>query len=242
MRAREDVRADLMRARHRLSKLLLRHGLVYNGGKAWTAAHHQWLAGHHFEQIGLRLAYDEALDSPTPDPGRTASSTAPNPQATGLRRVRRWRHRVGPGARRGPGYGPAGFGRSGAGQGAVTDRPIAGTGRVRPDQAPSWTSGVCRFAERVMASSSRHHLQAHHGTRRTSEGRRSSTAGGRPICLDAPAQSVGADPPGTAAPVPSSAARRVAAGRSGQLSGRAVDSRASAECTGSRPPFGNRVP
>ncbi|MGY3379465.1 hypothetical protein ACVWYS_001422 [Arthrobacter sp. TE12231] len=43
MRAREDVRADLMRARNRLSKLLLRHGLVSPGGDAWTDAHHTWL-------------------------------------------------------------------------------------------------------------------------------------------------------------------------------------------------------
>lgn len=32
VRAREDCRGDLMRARHRLSKLLLRHGIVYHGG------------------------------------------------------------------------------------------------------------------------------------------------------------------------------------------------------------------
>ena len=38
VRASEDVRADLMRARHRISKLLLRHGLVYSGGHAWTDA------------------------------------------------------------------------------------------------------------------------------------------------------------------------------------------------------------
>lgn len=43
VRAREDVRADLMRARNRLSKLLLRHGLVSSGGDAWTDAHHTWL-------------------------------------------------------------------------------------------------------------------------------------------------------------------------------------------------------
>jgi transposase len=36
VRAREDTRTDLMRARHRLSKLLLRHGIVYCGGRAWT--------------------------------------------------------------------------------------------------------------------------------------------------------------------------------------------------------------
>ena len=37
VRAREDVRGDLMRVRHRVSKLLLRHGHVYYGGTAWTA-------------------------------------------------------------------------------------------------------------------------------------------------------------------------------------------------------------
>lgn len=43
VRAREDIRGDLMRARHRLSKLLLRHDVRYEG-TAWTAAHHRWLA------------------------------------------------------------------------------------------------------------------------------------------------------------------------------------------------------
>src|SRR4051794_6027523 len=36
VRAREDVRGDLMRARHRLSKFLLRQGIVWIGGAAWT--------------------------------------------------------------------------------------------------------------------------------------------------------------------------------------------------------------
>lgn len=36
VRAREDARADLIRVRHRLSKLLLRHGRIYSDGKAWT--------------------------------------------------------------------------------------------------------------------------------------------------------------------------------------------------------------
>lgn len=43
VRAREDCRGDLMRARHRLSKLLLRHGIVYFGGAAWTTKHDLWL-------------------------------------------------------------------------------------------------------------------------------------------------------------------------------------------------------
>ena len=36
VRARDDVRTDLMAARHRLSKLLLRHGLVYDGSVTWN--------------------------------------------------------------------------------------------------------------------------------------------------------------------------------------------------------------
>jgi transposase len=44
VRAREAVRVDLMRARHRLSKLLLRHGIRFEDGAAWTGRHHAWLA------------------------------------------------------------------------------------------------------------------------------------------------------------------------------------------------------
>src|ERR671937_2376242 len=45
VRAREDVRGDLMRARHRMSKLLLRHEVRYDGtAAAWTTHHHRWLA------------------------------------------------------------------------------------------------------------------------------------------------------------------------------------------------------
>ena len=34
---------DLMRSRHRLSKLLLRHGIRFDDGHAWTERHRQWL-------------------------------------------------------------------------------------------------------------------------------------------------------------------------------------------------------
>ena len=44
VRAREAVRADLMRCRHRLSKLLLRHGMRFDAGQAWTQRHRDWLA------------------------------------------------------------------------------------------------------------------------------------------------------------------------------------------------------
>ncbi|HME04847.1 MAG TPA: IS110 family transposase [Solirubrobacteraceae bacterium] len=44
VRAREAVRVDLMRCRHRLSKLLLRHGIRFDDGQAWTERHRAWLA------------------------------------------------------------------------------------------------------------------------------------------------------------------------------------------------------
>ena len=43
IRAREAVRVDLMRCRHRLGKLLLRHGIRFEDGDAWTTRHQQWL-------------------------------------------------------------------------------------------------------------------------------------------------------------------------------------------------------
>jgi transposase len=45
VRAREAVRVDLMRCRHRLSKLLLRRGIRFDDGRAWTERHRAWLAG-----------------------------------------------------------------------------------------------------------------------------------------------------------------------------------------------------
>ena len=54
VRAREDCRGDLMRARHRLSKLLLRYGIVYYGGDAWTGKHDQWLRTQALPQLSTR--------------------------------------------------------------------------------------------------------------------------------------------------------------------------------------------
>src|SRR3954468_1255342 len=61
VRAREDCRGDLMRARHRLSKLLLRHGIVYYGGAAWTGKHDTWLRHEALAQLtgrATQLAFD----------------------------------------------------------------------------------------------------------------------------------------------------------------------------------------
>jgi hypothetical protein len=57
VRAREDARADLMRVRHRLSKLLLRHGLMWER-RAWTGEHDRWLRGMRFEGP-LAVCFDE---------------------------------------------------------------------------------------------------------------------------------------------------------------------------------------
>ena len=66
VRAREDARGDLMRTRHRLSKLLLRHGIVYDGGKAWTAKHDAWLHRQARGQLAggvTGLAFDADYDA-----------------------------------------------------------------------------------------------------------------------------------------------------------------------------------
>jgi len=69
VRAREDARGDLMRARHRLSKLLLRHGLVYEGS-AWTRAHDTWLRRQRFAGRVLALAFDESYGAVAQAKGR----------------------------------------------------------------------------------------------------------------------------------------------------------------------------
>lgn len=44
LRCREDIRIDLLRARHRLSKFLLRHGRRFTATKStWSQRHHAWL-------------------------------------------------------------------------------------------------------------------------------------------------------------------------------------------------------
>jgi transposase len=63
VRAREDVRGDLMRCRHRLSKLLLRHGIVYCGGHPWNGVHEVWLRRQQFDQRGVQLAFDADLEA-----------------------------------------------------------------------------------------------------------------------------------------------------------------------------------
>jgi transposase len=63
VRAREDARGDLMRARHRLSKLLLRQGIVYSGGKAWTGAHDAWLRRQRFASPATQLTFESDYET-----------------------------------------------------------------------------------------------------------------------------------------------------------------------------------
>jgi transposase len=60
-RAREQVRGDLMRCRHRVSKLLLLHGRVYDQPTTWNRPHRQWLARQQFDQATTELAYLDTL-------------------------------------------------------------------------------------------------------------------------------------------------------------------------------------
>jgi transposase len=58
-RAHEQVRGDLMRCRHRVSKLLLLHGRVE--ASAWTKTHRRWLEQQRFDEAVTELAYLDAL-------------------------------------------------------------------------------------------------------------------------------------------------------------------------------------
>jgi transposase len=59
-RARDDAREDLLRCRHRLSKLLLRRGLHYRGHN-WTRAHCRWITSLEWAQPAERLVVDDYL-------------------------------------------------------------------------------------------------------------------------------------------------------------------------------------
>jgi transposase len=67
VRAREDLRGDLMRASHRLSKLLLRHDVRdQETTSAWNDRHHAWLARVDLGERGAQatlLDYIGAIDA-----------------------------------------------------------------------------------------------------------------------------------------------------------------------------------
>lgn len=61
-RAYDMCRRDLMNARHRVSKMLLRHGRVYpKPSSTWSKTHRQWLATQRFADPISELAYVDLL-------------------------------------------------------------------------------------------------------------------------------------------------------------------------------------
>jgi transposase len=62
VRSREDLRVDLMRCRHRISKFLLRRELYYPAaGGAWTGRHRDWLSTLHFDDQASEIVLQDAL-------------------------------------------------------------------------------------------------------------------------------------------------------------------------------------
>lgn len=68
VRSRDDARRDLMTSRHRLSKLLLRHGYVYPGKATWGPTHDAWVRSVRRDElsahgVGTLAAFDDAYDA-----------------------------------------------------------------------------------------------------------------------------------------------------------------------------------
>src|SRR5262249_31149234 len=61
VRCREAVRRDVVRWRHRLLKLLDRHGRLWVVEKNWTQRHWTWLRVQHFELAALQRAFEATV-------------------------------------------------------------------------------------------------------------------------------------------------------------------------------------
>jgi transposase len=60
-RCREDAKEDLLRAKHRLGKMLLRRGLVWQEGKNWSQGHRTWLRSVSFDHPADKLVFEDYL-------------------------------------------------------------------------------------------------------------------------------------------------------------------------------------
>lgn len=61
LRAYEDVKAELKRAKQRVAHFLLRHEIRYEEGKNWTIKHWKWLRSLRFESPIHRMTFDEYI-------------------------------------------------------------------------------------------------------------------------------------------------------------------------------------
>ena len=82
VRCREDIRADLMRARHRIGKFLLRREIYWEGtGETWSRKHRSWLTSVRFADQASRATHGglparpRRADRP-PRPGRSRARKA----------------------------------------------------------------------------------------------------------------------------------------------------------------------
>jgi transposase len=61
VRCRDDLRDARMRARHRVSKQLLRHGHRFEGKKSWTRAHQAWVRRQRLSDPNAQRALEHML-------------------------------------------------------------------------------------------------------------------------------------------------------------------------------------
>lgn len=83
VRSRADARGDLMTARHRLSKMLLRRGIVYDGARTWTRIHDAWLRRVRRDHV---IGMGPSAPAPLTTPVLRARWCTPPHAATGLMR------------------------------------------------------------------------------------------------------------------------------------------------------------
>ena len=81
-------RRDLMTARHRLSKMLLRYGLIYPKPTTWTQRHRRWLVSQQFPDPISELVYADLMAA-------TAARRWPTRRWPNASPCWRWRSRTG---------------------------------------------------------------------------------------------------------------------------------------------------
>ena len=75
VRIREDILIDRLRARHRLSKCLLRNGRLYQATKAWSVGHRKWLYTQRFDLAPLEHTFTAYLRTLEETEARLATVT-----------------------------------------------------------------------------------------------------------------------------------------------------------------------
>ena len=61
VRCRDDLRRDVLRWRHRVLKLMTRHGRAYLTGRNWSEAHWRWIRAQRFDQPALQRAFEATV-------------------------------------------------------------------------------------------------------------------------------------------------------------------------------------